>query len=637
VHEDKQTLVLELYERSRARLENLARALFQRFRAAASDGQGAFFTAMLCFGAAAFLFHLSLYPQRISQRYLEDAIVAEQEPLRGEVHPVLAGLLLPHQQQQQDSRLCQADGKPTPFLDKLDASYQAFTRGYFAAESPGASPTYRFEEQTEQKPTEGVGHSWKDNATSSTLVIPSIVAAAARTAQVQAVPGGDCPSTPGFGCKIYALYKDPILRSLAIERLTLEPSAAPSNYRVIGWYFISVEGVTRAIPPWQNPQVMAADRLYSGTSYFYSALSKIAPAWGPQLQCGNVFRAWTAPYFDLGGAGVVKTVCYPVSQPGSSQPQTFGVLCADLALPRPLIMAQLEQAASALDLSLVSVRGDQVHACSQWDAPCPSILSRVPGDIAVRHARDVVLDNQKRDSVLGAEGVRLSSDGDYFGITVIAERGGEQVVAVGRTRRSHYRDIVSLVGSSGLLFAGLVVLMLSYRRQLRRREAVVARGLPHGVLRLDDKRLILGANDRAQEIFDVELPGLGIDAVSDADPQAIWFDSLFAGERCVLISSDDAFGEFAGHSDKLDPQGFLAPGKCSDVLDKIEHGYTLSFYARASARWVRIGASPIVMPDLRIGTVVMVSTRLEAAHHPYLEAFDVSQAGGAPRLDREAT
>jgi hypothetical protein len=81
----------------------------------------------------------------------------------------------------------------------------------------------------------------------------------------------------------------------------------------MGWYFISVEGVERSVPRWTDPQVVAADRLYSGTSYFYAALSKAAPGWGAQQRCGDLVRAWTAPYFDLTGNGVVKTVCYPVS------------------------------------------------------------------------------------------------------------------------------------------------------------------------------------------------------------------------------------------------------------------------------------------------------------------------------------
>jgi len=65
VEEDKQTLVIELYERCRGTLEKLASAIFQRLRPAAGDGQGAFFLAMLCFGAAAFLFHRSLQPQAL--------------------------------------------------------------------------------------------------------------------------------------------------------------------------------------------------------------------------------------------------------------------------------------------------------------------------------------------------------------------------------------------------------------------------------------------------------------------------------------------------------------------------------------------------------------------------------------------
>ncbi len=619
--DDKQAVILELYERCHGTIDKLARALVQRLRAAACDGQGAFFAAMLCFGAAAFLFHLSLHPQRINQQYLEGAISAEQEPLRGESHPVLAGLLLP-QRQQQDLLACQA-GKPTRFLESLDSSYRAFTRSYFASAS--APPQYHFVQLTKQRPTDGVGYAWTDNA-ASTLVVPSIVAAAARTAQVQSIQ--DCPATPqDVGCKVYALYKDPIIRSLAIERLMpaeLQPKLDPNSYGVMGWYFISVEGVERSVPRWRNPEVMAADRLYSGTSYFYSTLSKAAPGWAVQPQCGDVFRAWTAPYFDLTGNGVVKTVCYQVSEPDVTAPSTVGVLCADLSLPGRLIMDQLEQATATLDLSLVNVVGEQATACSQGPEPCADSLSRVPVDVAQQYARRVVTENKQENSILGAEGVRLYDD--HFGVVVMTGPGDSKMVIVGKIRRSHYRDVVSLLGSSGFLFVGLCVLMMSYRSQMRRREAVLARGLPQGVLRLDDKQRILGANDRAEEIFGCALPGLGIDAIADGDPQAIWFESLFASEHCVMISSDEVVGEFRGQTDKLDSQGFLARGKCGEVLERIEHGYTLSFYARTSERWVRINASPIVKPDLRIGTVVIVSTHLEAAHRPYLSAFEVAQA-----------
>jgi PAS domain-containing protein len=623
VGEDKQAVILELYERCRGTIDKLAGALAQRLRAAASDGQGAFFAAMLCFGAAAFLFHLSLLPQRINQRYLEGAISAEQEPLRGESHPVLAGLLLP-QRQQQDLLACQG-GKPTQFLEALDSGYRAFTRSYFASAS--APPNYRFTQLIRQRPTHGVGYAWTDSA-GSTLILPSVVAAAARTAQLQ--PIEDCPATPDdLGCKVYALYRDPIIRSLAIEQLmspnpTPEPRPEPARYVVMGWYFISVEGVERSVPRWRNPEVMPADHLYSGTSYFYSTLSRVAPAWAAQPQCGDPFRAWTAPYFDLTGNGVVKSVCYPVSDPDATAPVTVGVLCADLSLPTQLIMDQLQQASATLDLSLVNVVGEQATACSQDPDPCPASLSRVPADTATRFARQVVADNKRENSILGAEGVRLF--GDYFGAVVMTGAGDSKMVIVGKIRRSRYRDVVSLLGSSGFLFVGFCVLMMSYRSQMRRREAVLARGLPQGVLQLDDKQRILGANDRAEEIFGLALPGLGIDAIADGDRQAIWFESLFVREHCVMISSDEVLGEFRGEPDKLDTTGFLAPGRCSEVLERIEHGYTLSFYARTSARWVRINASPIVKPDLRIGIVVIVSTHLEAAHRPYLGAFELAQA-----------
>jgi hypothetical protein len=611
VGEDKGALIFELYKSSEGTFRRLGRSLYQRLRAAASDGQGAFLAAALCFGVAAFLFHSSLHPQRISQHYLEGAIVAEQEPLRGDRHPVLAGLLLPQHAQEPAKE----------FLHSLDASCEEFTAAYFAA--PQVPAGHRVFELTRQTETDGVGYAWTDSAAHSTLIVPSIVAAAAKTARV---PDTCDDGTTGPACKLQTLYGDPIARSLAIEKLAARSAAGPEDYGVTLWYFISVEGIERSSPVWTTPQLMAADRLYSGTSYFYAALATTPAGRAGPSQCNGAALVKTLPYFDLGGGGVVQTVCYPVSKPSASPAWTAGVLCADLSLPRQLIMAQLEKASAAVDLSLVRVARGKSSVCSQWDRPCAESLSGIPASDAQHFAERVVADNQKPNSVLGAEGVHIF-DG-YFGITVFSDSEGD-VVAVGTIRRSRDRDVVSLLGSSIFLIVGLCVLMISYRRKMRRREVVLARGLPLGVLRLDHKKRILGANDRAEEIFDRDLPGLGIDAIPDNDPQAVWIENLFRHEDCVLISSSETEAEFASDPDKLDPDGFLAQGTCADVLERIGHGYAQSFYARTASRWVRIGASPIVMPDLTTGMVVTVSTQLGAGHIGYLNTVEARPAAGA--------
>jgi uncharacterized caspase-like protein len=654
---------LRISEQSRGPVGRLIRVIIQRLRAAVADGQGAFLTAMLCFGAAVYLFHLSQLPQRKSQQYLEDTIGVVHEPLRGEPHPVLAGLLLPRREGE-GLFLCQR-GESTDFLDGLDNDYLDFQKTYLAIprgttptegvplvpadartevhlkrSPPGTPSKYALSELKKQAETGGVGWAWTDNTDASTLIVPSIVAAAARSAHIQV--SQDCSAQAEHfgvsGCKVYALYREPIIRSLAIEKLKGSIKAQHPPYDSCGvtsWYFISVDGVERSVPEWKSPEVVTADRLYNGTSYFYAALANTntKQKWAPALAGGSaaVFRVATNPYFDLTGGGVIQTVCYRVTQPDTSKPQpdtskpaVMGVLCADLSLPRRLIMAQLEEASSTLDLSVMKVDGDQVQLCSEWQKPCSASLSRIRGDDARNMARIVMKHGEDKDDnnlILGIEDVQTQNG--YFGIIVASGAKNEKLVVIGRMRRSSYRDTVSLVGSSLFLLVGACVLMMSYRHQLRRREAVLARGLPHGVLRLDDRARILGANDRAQEIFDRTLPRLGIDAITDDDPHAVSFLVLFATERCVLVSNDDVRGEFAGQVDKLDDGGFLAPGRTSEALLRIVRGHAVSFYARTSVRWVRVDGSPIVMPDLRVGMVVIVNTHLESAHRPHLDAFKI--------------
>lgn len=76
----------------------------------------------------------------------------------------------------------------------------------------------------------------------------------------------------------------------------------------------------------------------------------------------------------------------------------------------------------------------------------------------------------------------------------------------GRVPRSPARDLIS--AAMTLLFSviGSAAIVAGVRKKAKRLDVALIRGLQVGVLKLDDRDVVVGANDRAQEIFDVELP-----------------------------------------------------------------------------------------------------------------------------------
>lgn len=615
----------------------LVAAITDGWRAATSDGQAAYQLAMITFGLTAFLFHDSLQPQKLEQEYLKGNLALKQEPRRAEQYPVLDSLLVPTTVSSEARQvLCDKQ-----LVDELDDAYRAF-RDDYAKETP-----YRFTLQKSDAGTQGLGTSWTDNDDDTTLLIPSTIAYASernpspRTQPCQACavappsrkakppPRDTAPPDPcskeGAANQLHCALREPIERSLAIFKLTDHLHKHPG--KLVRFYFISPEGVQRTIPA-HSPRLFPAYRTFHGESYVNRALSHDPGVFagdsgekgGCAIGAGDHHRTGSGPYFDPLGSGVVETACYPVDVAAAKEPaRVVGVLCADVAVPLEAEMARLEEASQALDLTLVrvSLRADgDVDPLSCRDFAhqrCSSKLARIDQDQSKGKAREYFrrFIAPKRDplamgGVVPIEVDKNNINNSYFGVVVSAETpdNGPWYIAISKIRASKARNYTSLTLCALTLLAGVSVLVLSFRRKLKRQQALLARGLHYGLLEIEDGRII-GANDRAEEILLTNLPRLGIHASARLTRKTL---SGMLEDRCVLISENQQLRE-----DDIRTYD-------STIRDRTSDGLTSIFYAWVKLRksWIKITSTVIMMPSGNEHVFCALDTNIDEAHRLFL-------------------
>lgn len=667
------------------RRNTVLRAIESAWRAATSDGQGAYQFAMIAFGLTAFLFHDSLQPQKLEQAYLKENLGLQQEPLRSERYPVLDGLLLPGPSGREGApsdalpELCNAQ-----LVQVLDRAYEQF-RDAYARTRP-----YRFHlQQTQQAKTEGLGASWTDDDSATTLLIPSSLAHMATRptlgrveetrdpAGAGAGDGSDAGASEGareakgsdegsgasagsgeasgsaagagggegegkresagkregkgkgaacagqdMASQLLCKFREPIERSLAIAELaTIQKQ---HEDRISSFYFISPEGIERSFP-YFVPTLLPAHRGVTGESYVYRALSSDFGVFseGPQscrqLGAGKHRRIGTFPYFDLVGSGMQETACYPVEVAGAAgAAEVVGVLCADITIPPGRILARLEQASTIFDLSIVKLSRSEhdgltpetCHESSLTGFHCSPRMAQISRERSQRLAQRYYEQrlsptSSTRSDPFGLGGVSFVED-DYFGVVIAADHPdrGPWYVAIGRIRTAKSRNYVSLVLCVLMLLAGISVLASSFRRKLKRQQALLARGLPYGLLEIEDGKII-GANDRAEEILFTNLPRLGALASQNLAKKTL---SGMLDDRCVLIP---ASGQLRADSIRTYD---------TTIRDRTSDGLTSVFYAWVKLRrgWIKITSTVILKPDGSEHVFCALDTNIDEAHRLFL-------------------
>lgn len=629
------------------------------WRAATSDGQGAYLAAMLLFGMAAFSFHYALIPQTTREFHLDRNARMRQESLRGEAFPVLAGLVLP----QSWPTLCRANAEARDLRLRLRAAYRAFAQhasaryqaiapvsdARSACESTARASQLQIHPACEAT-TKNIGPAWTDAAARSLLFIPSMTASSAnatcRTLCTERQPRPSC------FCSAY----DKLLRdharvigaSLSLEDTSDQLLGRDSEtLGLASAYFVSSEGITRAIPAGENRELnFPAHYMNNGASYFFNAIlyrdefdscrdkqnpddTKATPI-GAQTILDPLPGYLTYPYLDSNGNGLVETYCAPIdisSEPGRPADLTIGVLCSDIAHPETEVIAGLIKATRALDLSFVRVfdpvriagsNADQeptVKLCGEF-GDCDEALTRLDETPLDVHNFATMYYHQQL-----APNVRALRTGGVYTKPGIMELFAVSVyrganywdVAVGHLRQARRQDHAALVLCGLCLSLAVCILVISYRRKAMRRDAYLVRGLTFGVVQVNGSDEIVGANDRAEAILGTPLPTLGTEhghgryTGSRSFQRTTSFSSYIDKPRCVLIPLNNTPDE-----ECIVPYNY--------VRWRSIEGLTTNFYAWLMEHgWIRATARVVVLPDGTENLFYVLSTHICAEHASILE------------------
>lgn len=323
----------------------------------------------------------------------------------------------------------------------------------------------------------------------------------------------------------------------------------------------------------------------------------------------------------------MRTLCQKVVPDG----KVVGILCFDFSPLTKNIPDMFAGAAELFDLQLVYIDEDRSKdADSSWKE-CENCRENLKG-LTRSEVKDLVDEWKglsKDDAAGGTSALRLLKQGDYFGaivqswparasiglpassstVAVKAKSQNQHAVVFGKIKRSHTRDNVSVAMmmvfatiASGLIIAGV-------RKKAKRLDVALIRSLQVGVVELDIRDTIVGANDRAQEIFGVELPAFDLPDRRSERP----FRSLI---HPVIVRLDDA--------------GQLSPGpvtfsRYESLMLERAVGHSSSYYAitTLSKQVIRISGSTFVNRNIEVHTFGTIETFVEPVHKDMvLAAFD---------------
>lgn len=566
-------------------------------RAMFADGHGAYLIAMIAFGAAATFLHHALRPERQYREALAELLNYQREPFRGESRPVLASGLLPDVG---GWDLC----KDRELLRTTDQIAERFEADLAAPPADGDQLAPCTATGCPVA-TQGVGRAWTDGARESTLFVPSTAADLVRR-------------DPRAVARLLASrslehYRDRLNHEFAAGRLTT-------------MYFVALSGAIR-ISPVLDLSGTPAHVTFAGASYMSKALSGASPL------CPAVGRprVQTLPYLDTYKFGLVRTLCQLISVAGApgAPRDVAGVLCFDFAPPEAVVYAMLDAGARLFDLELVRFYGGGgAERCAAIDGCRPSL----------RNLESDELDELERKwqppaagTPSGISGIRMLGNGEYFGVRIdhrdktlhnttldntTLDNNEYDTVVFGRVRRSQTREITSVFAM--LLFAAIAagVIVRGVRRKGRRMEFPLIRGLQVGVVELDARDVIIGANDRAEEILGMELPSFG----GSGDP--VRFSSRIEPARIVRLTDAGLLPEGPVTFCRYDHDELRCPGSSR----------TYYAFTRGTQRLMRISSSTFVNAHGEIHTFGTIDTYLDEAH----EERVLAARAAAPVAERSA-
>ena len=612
------------------------RKTFHKWQASLNDGLGVYLAAMGLLGLSMFLAYgawQQAQPDRRAMEAFGRLLEAPQEPMRMEERPTLSGALvmsLVHW------NICQLPSRTTEAI--TDEIYRLFLARYrgtpvdvadfkLLADTEDGLTTLNsklpsadgetFKEATHLHETQGVGRALELKRHRSTIRIPSVTVAVQRnTLGKSDVSKFDSDASKFLSIEslfpLVGFSPHPGTRRSTTPAGPSGEAASKNRLHELttpdfkAFYFIALDGSV-AVTPRLN-RAIAASRNYNHASYASAVLERKSSA------CpGASYRYHSRPYIDIADNGLVATLCYPVEQQLRNTPtntatgpvQLNGVFCVDIGLPRQAIFESLSQLAllDSIPVRVIETGGaPDVRACGDDAYPCPEPY-QPPSELERARAKDVVmewLNRQPQESITGS--------GELGPVTM---KGRVYYVASlwrnGRTGTTRELAVLTLPDRSlGLSFAlriaglGLCAITASSligwsrRGQEARRQLTLVRGLPMGVIRLDERGGLVGANDRAEEILRRRLPPLllGESPLNRITSDLDNFSQVLVEPPLVGIWRDDHY-EWR-HYPYIDEQ--RAKGLASEYYVKITVG------DNEKQQWIRILGSPIVSVDLQIHT-----------------------------------
>ena len=275
-------------------------------------------------------------------------------------------------------------------------------------------------------------------------------------------------------------------------------------------YYISVDSVLRI---WQKTRStderskLPRNRLWASSSYFTRYMD----------DKDKFDRYVTPPYLDVGGFGVVQTVCrsIPVSEKARLK---LGIVCFDLALTQE----GLSELLSSLQSSPLVEAG---RMCLQGSAlrvgKCPTVDdSPVENSDVHERLKQLVIElNRRREDIAqlldGSEFVEHSIAGDKWYLQNIGSDGSGMAIVAIKSQVGEQRYLFDPIVWVAFCFGGglfLLTIAAYQSRSLSKSEEVLARlrTLSIGVVETDVSDKIVGANDRAEELLEIPLTRFGL-------------------------------------------------------------------------------------------------------------------------------
>lgn len=382
-----------------------------------------------------------------------------------------------------------------------------------------------------------------------------------------------------------------------------------------GFFFFSVDGAVRTLEPMHSNLV--AHRNFLSPSFVQEGLLQTRPQRCASRAYPDV-RYHSQPYLDINGDGLLATLCYRVQSPGPPAGVTVGVLCIDISLPRRRVEASLEKS-NLYHPVWVELRTRTPQQPGPGPHPAHAELEslRVCGQGGYEKCPFGAWD---AGAALKAEAAarqwwqQVSERGSYYGAADLAVTGDGSIAASlhrdALTSSSDRYELAILLPASSSGWWGYLVLALlcvmgisslfvrAAVQHDRQQEASLLRGLPFGVVRVDEGSHIVAANDRAEELLNRPLPKFGL-----ADPT-----SRRSAEQAYLVTdilcSDKVYFR-RGH-------GFTE-GQVEELWERSERGLTDEYWVKLDTNsgrgekgeWFRVIGSPILRTPGEVHAFIM--------------------------------